>query len=614
MRNAIRKIFSMLWAGVDGLRKVLHLLLMLLIFSVIISALSSSTPTLPGSAALVIRPAGRLVEQLAGNPFDRALAELMGDAEPQTLVQDIVDGLRYAKEDDRITSVVLDLSSMPGGGFSKLERIADAIDDFRASDKPVIAKADFFTQGSYFLASHADEVYMHPEGAVLIYGFGAYLNYYKDAIDKLKIDWNVFRVGTYKSAIEPFTRNDMSGPDRESLTDVLDQLWTRYVSAVETARDIEPGTIDALLDDLVATIESSGGDFAQIALESGLVDELWTREQIRARIVEVAGENGDESDYPVAPLDDYLKQMRLMKGDAAEEANVGIVVAAGQILNGTQPPGTVGGDSTAALLREARKDDSVKAVVLRVDSPGGSAFASEVIRNEVEELKAVGKPVVVSMSSIATSGGYWIAMSADHIMAMPTTITGSIGIFGMFPTFQRSLSALGISTDGVATTPWGGQLRPDREMSAEIKTIFQLSINEGYDDFISRVSADRGMSKEAVDSIAQGRIWTGSDALENGLIDEFGELDDAIAAAAGLAELEEDAYGRKLFEKALDPGERLLLDLMSGIQDRGINLGRLAEPRPAISRVADMVEQSLSPLTRFNDPRGVYAYCFCAFE
>lgn len=614
MRKAIGKAFSFLWTGVDGLRKVLHLLLLLLIFSVIISALSSSTPTIPASAALVIQPSGRLVEQLAGDPFDRALAELMGDAEPQTLVQDIIDGLEYAKGDKRISSVVLDLSAMPGGGFSKLERIGDAIDDFRESGKPVIARADFFSQGSYYLASRADEIYMHPDGAVLIYGFGAYLNYFKEAIDKLKIDWNVFRVGTYKSAVEPFTRNDMSEPDRESLTSVLDQLWRRYVSDIETARELEPGTIDAVLDDLVITIESSGGDFAQVALDTGLVDALWTRQQIDDRIVEVAGENGDESEYPVAELDEYLKQMRLLKGASSAEENVGIVVAAGQILNGTQPPGTVGGDSTAALLRDARTDDSVKAVVLRVDSPGGSSFASEVIRNEVEALKAAGKPVVVSMSSMAASGGYWIAMSADRIMATPTTITGSIGIFGMFPTFQRSLGALGISTDGVATTPWAGQLRADREMSEETRAIIQLSINEGYDDFISGVAANRGMSKEIVDSIAQGRIWTGRDALANGLVDEFGELEDAVVVAAGLADLEEDGYGRKLFEKALDPGEQLLLDLMSGMQERGISFGRLAEPRPSIARLVDLVEQSLSPMTRFNDPRGVYAFCFCEFD
>jgi protease-4 len=499
----------MLWSGADGIRKVLHLLVMLFVFSIIVSALSSTTPTVPGSAALVIRPVGRLVEQLAGDPFDRALAELMGDAEPQTLVKDIIDGLEYAKDDDRITAVVLDLSAMPGGGLSKLSRVGEAIDEFRESGKLVIAKADYYGQGSYYLASRADEIYMHPDGILLLSGFSAYLNYYKDAIDKLLIDWNVFRVGTYKSAVEPYTRNDMSGPDREALTSVIDQLWARYKTDIETARKLEQGTIDALLEDLVANVESTGGNLAQLALDFGFVDGLWTRDQIRQRLIEIAGENGDESEYPVAQLDDYLQQMRLLGGSSAAEDNIAIVIASGEILNGTQPPGVIGGDSTARLLRKARQDDSVKAVVLRVDSPGGSSFASEVIRNEVDALKAAGKPVVASMSSIAASGGYWVSMAADRIYATPYSITGSIGIFGMFPTFQRSLDALGISTDGVGSTPWAGQMRPDREMSDDAKAVFQLSVNEGYDQFITGVSENRGSTGSGLDWRRCDREWPG---------------------------------------------------------------------------------------------------------
>ena len=605
----------MLWTGADGLRKVLHLLVLLFIFSVIISALSSSSPSIPGSAALVIRPAGRLVEQLVGDPFERALAELAGNAEPQTLVQDIVDGLGYAKDDKRVSSVMLDLSAIPGGGLSKLRRIGTAIDDFRESGKPVIAKADSFAQASYYLASHADEIYMHPDGALLMSGYGAYLNYYKDAIDKLRIDWNVFKVGTYKSAVEPFLRNDMSEYDREALRHVLDQLWEHYKSDVETARSLDPGTIDAIFEDAVAALQSSGGDFARLALDYGFVDGLWTRQQIQDRMVEIAGSNGDDTDYPVVSLDDYLQQMRLVKGNTARDANVAIVIAAGEILNGNQPPGTIGGDSTAALLRKARKDESVKAVVLRVDSPGGGTFAAGVINDEIEALRAAGKPVVASMSSVAASGGYAISMGADRIFATPDTITGSIGIFGMFPTFQRSLDQLGISTDGIGTTPWAGQLRPDRAMSEELKRIFQLTINKGYDDFISSVSANRDMAKEEVDGIGQGRIWTGSDAIDNGLIDEFGELDDAIETAAGLAGLEPDEYGQKNFEQELEPGEQLLLDFLDSATSWGFDFSRLVErPQPAIGRVVEVLEESLSPLTRFNDPKGIYAFCFCAIK
>ncbi|MFQ5610378.1 MAG: signal peptide peptidase SppA, partial [Woeseiaceae bacterium] len=496
-----------MWTSADVIRKLLHLAVLLFIFSIIITAIFASTPKVPGSAALVIRPTGRFVEQLSGDPFSRALGELTGDADPQSLVRDVIDGLAYAKEDARITSVMLDLSAVPGGGLSKLKRIADAIVDFRESGKPVIAKADYFGQGSYYLAAHADEVYMHPEGVLAMYGFGAYLNYYKDALDKLQVDWNVFQAGTYKSAVEPFTRNEMS-------------------------RSLEPGTIDSVLKDLVATVESTGGDLAQIALDFGFVDGLWTRSQIRSRMIEVAGKNGGESSYPVVGLDPYLRQMRIVKGNRATEQNIGVVIASGEILYGDRDPGTIGGDSTARLLRQAREDDSVKAVVLRVDSPGGSLLASQVIRDEVEALREAGKPVVASMSSVAASGGYWVSMSADMIVATPYTITGSIGVFGMFGTFERSLGVLGISTDGVATTAWAGELRPDRTMSEEGKAVFQAMIDRNYADFVGYVADGREMSPDVVDSIAQGRIWTGNDALSNGLVDELGELDDAVKGYA----------------------------------------------------------------------------------
>jgi protease-4 len=612
--RAFGKLFSFLWRGVDGVRKILHLIILLMIFSIFVGALSSSVPTIPGSAALVIQPVGRLVEQLAGDPFDRAVAELLDDAEPQTLVKDIIDGLAYAKDDDRITSVVLDLSAIPGGGLSKLTRIGDAIGDFRESGKPVIAKADYFTQGSYYLASRADEIYMHPDGVLVIPGYGAYQMYYKEALDTLRVDWQVFRAGTYKSAIEPLTRNDMSDDDREAIANVIDQLWDRYKTDIETSRDLEPGTIDDVLANLVANVEAVDGDLAQVALDHGLVDGLWTREQFRKRMIEIAGENGDDSAYPVASLDDYLLQMRGLKGNGERKDNVAIIVAAGEVLNGSQPPGVIGGDSTAKLLRQAREDDSVKAVVLRVDSPGGSTFASEVIRNEVEELKAAGKPVVASMSSIAASAGYNISMAADRIFATPNTLTGSIGVFAAFPTFPRALDAIGVSVDGVGNTPWSGQLRPDRPMSEDVKTILQMSVDNTYARFISGVADNRGMDIDVVDSIAQGRVWTGADALANGLVDEFGELEAAVASAAELAELDAGDYGTKYFDKKLDPSEELLLNLLGGAKAWGIPIAGAMSNRRSLEMLADIVEGALSPLTRFNDPRGLYSHCFCVFE
>lgn len=615
IRHALFRLFSTLWTAVDGLRKVLHLLVLLVIFSIVVGALSSTAPVIPGQAALVIRPVGDLVEQLEGDPYDRALAEFIGDEDPQTLVQDIVDGLEYAQDDARIKAVVLDLSAMPGGGLSKLQRVGEAIDQFRASGKPVIASADYYGQGSYYLASRADEVYMHPDGLVLLRGFGIFQTYFKEAIDKLKLDWNVFRVGTHKAAVEPYTRDNMSDEARESYSGLTSQLWAQYKEDLQTARNIEQNTIDDVLGNLVEKTREVQGDLASLALELGFVDDLITRDMLQERIVQITGPNGEnEQGFPAAELGDYLSQMRLMKGPAVEKSNVGVIIAAGEILNGSQPPGTIGGDSTARLLRRAREDDSIKAVVLRVDSPGGSSFASEVIRNEVEAVKAAGKPVVVSMGSLAASGGYWISMAADVIYATPYTITGSIGIFGMFPTYQRSLDAIGINSDGVGSTFWAGQFRSDREMSEDAKTMFQLMIDKGYDDFISKVSNHRGIEKAGVDSIAQGQVWTGQDALANGLVDRLGNIDEAIEAAAELAQLDAGEYGRKLIEKKMSPGEQMVIDMLDSARVFGLEFDGFGRPESAVERVAKMLDQTLSPLLRFNDPKGVYAHCFCVFQ
>ena len=614
-RSGLARFFGGIWTGVNGVRKVLHLLLLLLIFSVVLGVLSASAPRLPDQAALVIRPAGDLVEQLTGDPFDRALDELLGDADPQTLVQDVVDGLRFAKNDDRIEAVVLDLEGLSGGGLSKLQRIGAAIDDFRESGKPVIAMADAYAQSSYYLASRADEVYMHPEGFLMLRGYGIYQNYFKDAIDKLKIDWNVFKVGTHKSAVEPFTRNDMSDEDRSSMTALLAQFWAYYRGDVQNARNMEANALDDLIANYVDHVRAAGGSTARAALEAGLVDELLTHEEVRDRVAQYAGSDPENVDwYNAAELGDYLNEMRIVRGDPSRRENIAVVVASGEILDGTQPPGTIGGDSTAEVLRRARTDESVKAVVLRVDSPGGSAFASEVIRNEVEALQEAGIPVVASMSSVAASGGYWISMAADRIYASPSTITGSIGIFGMFPTFQRSLDSLGISTDGVGTSKWAGELRFDRPMSDDARQLVQAMIEQGYEDFISKVATHRNMEQAEVDRIAQGQVWTGSDALNHGLIDALGGLEDAIEAAAELAELEPDSYGLKYYEKELTPVEQFTLQFLSSAARVGLDVKSLASGRSPVDQLARVVTTALSPMLRFNDPKGMYAHCLCVFQ
>jgi protease-4 len=611
----VTRVLSVLWTGANGVRKFLHLLVLLFIFSILLSALSSTTPRLPSGAALLIQPFGALVEQLEGDPYDRAIAGLLGEEDTQTLVQDIIDGLDYARDDSLIKAVVLDLRGLGGGGLSKLQHIGLALDEFRLSGKPVIANADFYSQQAYYLASHANEVYMHPDGLLILPGFGAYHNYFKEAIDKLKIDWNIFRVGTHKSFVEPYMRTDMSEEDRSATGRLLDQLWTNYKQEVAAARGLDVGVLDDFTVNLLENARSEGGDVAAVALRSGLVDGLMTRAAVNSRIAEYAGTDPKNPDsYRAIGLEEYLAHTRLLTGDKSGEQNVAIVIASGEILAGSQPPGLVGGDSAVDLLRRARNDDSVKAVVLRVDSPGGSAFASEIIRNEIEALKEAGKPVVASMSSVAASGGYWISMAADKIYASPATITGSIGIFGMFPTFQRSLAALGITTDGVGTTPWAGELRIDRPMSDDAKALFQTIIEKGYDDFISKVSQHRNLDKAEVDRIGQGQVWTGSDALAFGLIDEIGNLDDAVVAAADLADMDEGTYGQIVIEKELSPGEQLAVDFLGTAKSFGIDPKAFVGKQSASMQRLTNIFNALSPWVRFNDPKGVYSHCFCKFE
>jgi protease-4 len=614
-RNIVARFFAAIWRGANGLRKVLHLLLLLFVFGAFLGAMSAGQPKLPKQAALLIQPTGALVEQLEGDPFDRALAEALGDAPLQTRVQDVVDALEYAREDDRIKAVHLELSKLGGGSLDKLRRVANALDAFRESGKPVIASGDFLLQQSYYLGVHADELYMHPEGILFLQGYGAYRNYFRDAIDLLKVDWNIFRVGTHKSAVEPYMRMDMSPEDRASRSNYIEQLWSMYRSDVVAARGLEDGAIAGYANDTVERVGAAGGDAATAARENGLIDGLMTRMELQERIQEYAGEDEDDKSlYAAIGMGEYVDRMRLLKGKKPQESNVAVVIAAGEILDGRQSPGTIGGDSTSALLRQALNDESVKAVVLRVDSPGGSKFASEVISQHVKALQDAGKPVVASMSGVAASGGYWISAAADQIVASPSTITGSIGIFGMIPTFQRTLATVGIATDGVGTTPWSGELRLDRALSENTKQFIQMIIEDGYDDFVGKVASERGLEKSVVDSIGQGQVWTGADALKNGLIDQFGDLGDAVAIAAALAELDEGEYGEKVIKPKLSPTEQMLLDFLAVVKSIGVDPAVFVRSPAPIEVFANQLQDLLVQVTRFNDPSGVYAHCFCEVE
>lgn len=611
-RNPFLRLLSALWAGIDGIRKVLHLLLLLVIFLLFFGLSTNEHVVLPSGAALYVEPYGILVEQLEGDPYDRAIAELLGDGQPQTIVQDIVDAFAYAGNDDRIEMVYLDLNSLLGGDLSKLQTVAIAMDDFRATGKTIVASADFMSQQAYFLAAHADKIFLHPDGAIMFRGFGRFSNYFKDAIDLLRVDWNVFRVGTHKSFVEPYTRTNMSDEDRAASERLTGSLWQMYSDDVEVARGLEEGAIDHFAVNLLDYVSRANGDIAIAARDFGLVDELLSRTEVEQRMIEYVGEDEDHAGrFNATDMNTYLQHMRFLDGGDAQDENVAIVIASGDIMFGEQSPGSIGADSTARLLRRARKDESVKAVVLRVDSPGGSSFAAEVIADEVQALRAAGKPVVASMGGVAASGGYAISMHSDKVFANAATMTGSIGVFGMFPTYQRTLATVGITSDGVGTTPWTGQFRPDREMSEQTKQLFQLFIEDTYDDFITDVAASRGLDKSVVDGIAQGQVWTGAEALQNGLVDELGNLDDAVNAAGKLAGLEEGEFGSIVIETELSPSEQMIVDFLGIAASAGIDLSRWLRTPEIVNMIAQRIDATTSGLLRFNDPNGIYRHCLC---
>ncbi|HUO82744.1 MAG TPA: signal peptide peptidase SppA [Gammaproteobacteria bacterium] len=601
------------WRTLDGLRRVLHLLLLLVLVLFLLAVLTPHAPAIPRTAALVVAPRGVIVEQLTGDPLERAFAELTGDEEQQTLLRDLLEAVEAAKDDDRIQALVLDLEELTGAGLSKLQALAAAVDEFKAAGKRVVAVSGFYGQQQYLLAAHADEVYVHPYGVVFLDGYGYYRTYYKSAIDKLLIDWNVFKVGEYKSYAEPFLRDDMSPEDEQASRVWLEDLWSSYQEDVTGARELAPGALAGYVAGMVPRLREHDGDMARLALDADLVDGVWHYDEVRTRLIELVGEDTELGSFNQVSHADYLRAVRtkhaVTPGDGDQ---VGVIVAAGTILEGEQPPGTIGSDTIVELIREARDDEAVKAVVLRIDSGGGSVFASEVIRRELEILRGAGKPVIASMSSVAASGGYWIAMPADEILAADTTLTGSIGIVAMFPTVQRTLDRIGLNVDGVGTTPLSGQFRFDRELNEPARDILTLSIENGYREFITKVAEARGKPVEDVDEVAGGRVWSGEDALELGLVDRLGDLDAALDAAADLAGLGDD-YAVRYIEPELSIGEMIAVKL-AGTARGAFGSRPLARPSGAVARALDSLLDNVAMFERLNDPRNVYSLCFCTIE
>ncbi|MFA0556113.1 signal peptide peptidase SppA [Vibrio sp. 10N.222.55.A1] len=607
----IFKFIGMFFKGIWKLITFVRLALVNLVFLLSIAIIyfvyfhsDTAQPTVPQDSALVLNLSGPIVEQSRYiNPMDSVTGSLLGkDLPKENILFDIVETIRYAKDDDKVTGIVLALKELPETNLTKLRYIAKALNEFKASGKPIYAVGDFYNQSQYYLASYATKVFLSPDGGVLLKGYSAYSLYYKTLLEKLDVNTHVFRVGTYKSAIEPFIRDDMSDAAKESASRWLSQLWGAYVDDVSNNRQIDAKTLNPSMDTFLKELESVDGDIAKLAEKLGLVDELATRQQVRLELADVFGSDGQDS---YNALGYYEYRATMLPDMTSESHDVAVIVASGAIMDGKQPRGTVGGDTTAALLRQARNDDKVKAVVLRVDSPGGSAFASEVIRNEIEAIKQAGKPVVVSMSSLAASGGYWISMGADKILAQPTTLTGSIGIFSVITTFEKGLNDIGVYTDGVGTSPFSG-LGITTGLSDGAKDAFQMGIENGYRRFISLVGENRGLEVDAVDKIAQGRVWTGQDAIQKGLVDEIGDFDDAVAAAASLAELE--SYNIYWVEEPLSATEQFIQEFMNQVQ-MSIGLDIQSMIPSSLQPVTQQLAQDSQLLGNFNDPQGRYAFC-----
>ncbi|HTQ37230.1 MAG TPA: signal peptide peptidase SppA [Steroidobacteraceae bacterium] len=614
--SAIGGFFRGVWRGLDGLRRVLHLLLLLLIFGFLVGAISSGVPKLPARGVLFLQPEGEIVEQRSGDPLTIALNRASGNGSDQTLLWDLTESIRAAAKDSRIAAIALQTDHLDGAGQPVLEEVAAAMRDFRASGKKIVAWGTSFTQARYYLAAQADEIYLDPLGEVLLDGYDRYRMYYKGLLDRLGVDVHLIRCRDcgYKSAAEDLTRSDMSAEDRaESLT-YLKELWDGYRGAVAKARGLAPEVIDQYANGYIGALRSNGGDAARVALEAGLVTALKTDQQITDRLIQLGGDDGKGS-YSSIDYEDYARVRRAEHRPARSgKGRIGVVVASGEIDDGEQPPGSIGGDTASALLRQARQDDGIAAVVLRIDSPGGSGQASEQIYREVAAIRAAGKPVVVSMGDVAASGGYYIAAPANRIFASATTITGSIGVFSAIPTVDRTLGKVGVTVDGVGTTALSGKMRIDRPFDPVLHDYLQLSVDHFYDLFLAHVAQGRGKTREAVDAIAQGRVWTGSDAKARGLVDELGGYDAAVKAAAALAKLPE-GYAVERIEPKLSWAEQLALQLhLAGARVAGLFVGPAVRELHQELAPLGVVRQEYDRFERLADSGKPLAYCLCTVE
>ncbi|CAI0899398.1 MULTISPECIES: signal peptide peptidase SppA [Serratia] len=608
----IAGIFRWTWRLLNFVRELilnLFLIFLILVGVGIYLSLQGNSSAVTPHGALLVDLSGVVVDQPSVNNRVRQWGrELLGASSnrlQENSLFDVVDTIRKAKEDKNITGMVLQLNDFAGADQPSLQYIGKALREFRDSGKPIFAIGDSYNQTQYYLASYANKIYLSPQGAVDLHGFATNNLYYKSLLEKLKVTTNIFRVGTYKSAVEPLIRDDMSPAAREADSRWVGGLWQNYLDTVAANRQLTPDQLFPGAADILSGLKATGGDTAQFALNSKLVDELASRTAIETQLVKTFGWDKQSNDFNAVSIYDYQPQPSPDQG-----GEIAVIFVNGAIMDGPQTPGSVGGDTTASQLRQARLDPKIKAVILRVNSPGGSVSASEVIRSELAAVRAAGKPVVVSMGGMAASGGYWVSTPADYIIASPSTLTGSIGIFGVINTYENTLDSVGVHTDGVATSPLA-DLAVTKALPPEFSQMMQLNIENGYKNFIDLVATARKMTPEQVDQIAQGHVWIGSDAKKNGLIDQLGDFDDAVKKAAELAKLPQ--WQLNWFIDAPSMTDMLLSQF--GVSIHAMLPEAIQSMLPApLASVALAVKEQPGLFNNLNDPQHRYAICLTCGE
>ena len=603
------RLLTGIWRVLSGISRAISVLVPLLFVTIFVIAFSTtlneSTPEpLPERAALLIAPSGPLVED--SPPVDTLSAFINQDYDQPVLLNDVVRSIRWAATDERITSLVFDLENLAGPSTSQTLEISSAIEVFRASGKPVIAAGDFYSQAHYLLASQADHILLHPEGGMFLEGFSVYRSYLRSFLEKTRVTMHVFRAGENKSAVEPYLRDDMSDEEREVVSRWLEGLWATYTELAESGRELPAGTLDQFIASFAAQLDASDNDLAETMLAAGWVDMLADHAQMEDALAEWVGVTDEDGYAEVISLDRYVEDVKMSRSLTEENLPlIAIIPVEGTLMPGDSEEGMAGSDTINGYIDTALEAEDLAAIVLRVNSPGGSVFASDLIRRKLREVADADISIVVSMGTIAASGGYWIAAEADEIWALPTTLTGSIGAFSAFPTIEGIVEYIGVTVDGVGTTPLAGAASLNRGLSPEMASIVQALAYGAYDDFIELVASGRDMSEQAVREVADGLVWTGAEAAERGLVDELGGLDEAVAAAARLAGVEEWRTARTRVPPSF---ESVLL------QELSRSFGMVAAPLGGwFESLVSAFKPAIKSLSSLRDPMHVYAQCLpCA--